>query len=69
MTTLYLVRHGETKDNIAKIPQGQREGELTPVGIVQMEQLASLCLAFISMQLFPAICAEPTIPRRFLAVI
>ena len=40
MTTLYLVRHGETKDNIAKIPQGQREGELTPVGIVQMEQLA-----------------------------
>lgn len=40
MTTLYLVRHGETKDNVAKIMQGQRQGELTPAGIAQMEDLA-----------------------------
>lgn len=40
MTTLYLVRHGETKDNVAKILQGQGHGELTPVGIAQMEELA-----------------------------
>lgn len=40
MITLYLVRHGETKDNVAKIMQGQRQGELTPVGIAQMEDLA-----------------------------
>lgn len=40
MTTLYLVRHGETKDNVARIIQGQRQGELTPVGIAQMEELA-----------------------------
>ena len=40
MTTLYLVRHGETKDNVARIMQGQRQGELTPAGIAQMEELA-----------------------------
>lgn len=40
MTTLYLVRHGESKDNVARIIQGQKPGELTPAGIVQMEELA-----------------------------
>ena len=40
MTTLYLVRPGETKDNVARIMQGQRQGELTPAGIAQMEELA-----------------------------
>lgn len=40
MTTLYLVRHGETKDNVAKIMQGQSQGELTPAGITQMEEFA-----------------------------
>lgn len=40
MTTLYLVRHGETKDNVAKIMQGQRHGELTSVGEAQIEALA-----------------------------
>lgn len=40
MIMLYLVRHGETKDNVAKIMQGQRQGELTPAGIAQMEELA-----------------------------
>lgn len=41
MTTLYLVRHGETKDNVAKIMQGQRQGELTLAGARQIEELAS----------------------------
>ena len=40
MTTLYLVRHGESKDNVARIIQGQKPGELTPTGIVQIEELA-----------------------------
>lgn len=41
MTTLYLVRHGETKGNVAKIMQGQRQGELTPVGVRQIEELSN----------------------------
>lgn len=40
MTTLYLVRYGETKDNVAKIIQGQLHGELTSVGKAQIEELA-----------------------------
>jgi probable phosphoglycerate mutase len=40
MITIYLVRHGETFDNVAKIMQGQRQGELTPEGIAQIEELA-----------------------------
>lgn len=40
MTTLYLVRHGETVDNVGKILQGQQQGELTPAGIKQIEELA-----------------------------
>lgn len=37
MTRLYLVRHGLTFDNAAKILQGQVQGELNPVGIQQAE--------------------------------
>lgn len=40
MTILYLVRHGETKDNVEKIMQGQQHGELTSVGKAQIEELA-----------------------------
>lgn len=40
MTKLYLVRHGETVDNVAKIMQGQRHGELTSKGIEQIKELA-----------------------------
>ncbi|MDY5470626.1 MAG: histidine phosphatase family protein, partial [Prevotella sp.] len=29
MTTLLLVRHGETVDNVRQILQGQTQGELT----------------------------------------
>ena len=40
MTTLYLVRHGETVDNVAQIMQGQRQGLLTQAGRAQIEALA-----------------------------
>ena len=37
MTTLLLVRHGETIDNAAKIMQGQTQGLLNATGIAQAE--------------------------------
>lgn len=40
MTKLYLVRHGETVDNAAKIMQGQTPGRLNDVGIGQAEDVA-----------------------------
>lgn len=40
MTTLYLVRHGETVDNRNQIMQGQTQGELTDEGVRQAEELA-----------------------------
>ena len=39
MTTLYLVRHGETVDNINQIMQGQTQGELTGNGIRQAQEV------------------------------
>ena len=47
MTTLYLVRHGETVDNVNQIMQGQTQGELTEKGVLQARQLAE------QMQLLP----------------
>ena len=40
MTKLYLVRHGETVDNAARIMQGQTHGELNEAGIAQASHLA-----------------------------
>ena len=40
LTTLYLVRHGETVDNVAKIMQGQRPGKLNATGVQQIQELA-----------------------------
>lgn len=40
MTTLYLVRHGETVDNVRQIMQGQTQGELTENGVLQARQVA-----------------------------
>lgn len=40
MTKLYLVRHGETVDNVNCIIQGQTQGKLTANGIKQAEMLA-----------------------------
>ena len=39
MTTLYLVRHGETVDNVNQIMQGQTQGRLTENGIRQAEEV------------------------------
>ena len=41
MTKLYLVRHGQTVDNLNQIMQGQTQGELTDEGIRQAQDLAS----------------------------
>ena len=40
MTKLYLVRHGETVDNVAQILQGQTPGKLNEKGIQQAEEVA-----------------------------
>ena len=39
MTILYLVRHGETIDNVNQIMQGQTQGRLTENGIRQAENV------------------------------
>jgi broad specificity phosphatase PhoE len=39
MTTLYLVRHGETVDNVNQILQGQCHGELNQKGIEQAREV------------------------------
>ena len=40
MTTLYLVRHGETVDNANQIMQGQTQGELNENGIKQAKEFS-----------------------------
>ena len=40
MTTIYLVRHGETVDNARQIMQGQTQGELNEKGREQARQVA-----------------------------
>ena len=50
MTTLYLVRHGETVDNVNQIMQGQTQGQLTDNGVRQAEQLAEeMCMVPIDV--------------------
>jgi probable phosphoglycerate mutase len=60
MTTLYLVRHGETVANAAQILQGQRQGQLNENGIRQAEETRDRLLktpidAFVSSDLKRAI--------------
>lgn len=60
MTTLYLVRHGETVDNKNQIMQGQTQGALTEEGIRQAEELAEKFInervdAFVSSDLKRAV--------------
>ena len=60
MTELYLVRHGETVDNVNKIMQGQTQGRLTSEGEHQAQALARQLAgiqfdAFISSDLKRAI--------------
>ena len=40
MTTIFLVRHGETVDNARQIMQGQTQGELNEIGRQQARQVA-----------------------------
>ena len=40
MTTLLLVRHGETVDNVNQVMQGQTQGQLNDHGIRQAEEVA-----------------------------
>jgi probable phosphoglycerate mutase len=40
VTTLFLVRHGETEDNVNQIMQGQTQGRLTERGVEQARELA-----------------------------
>lgn len=40
MTQLYLVRHGETVDNVKQIMQGQMQGQLNEEGIRQAGRLS-----------------------------
>ena len=56
MTKLYLVRHGETVDNVRQILQGQMQGQLNETGIRQAKQLRDLMAsepidAFVSSDL------------------
>lgn len=39
MITLYLARHGQTEENVARIFQGHLPGKLTAEGVVQAEAL------------------------------
>lgn len=60
MTTLYLVRHGETVDNARQIMQGQTPGELNANGVAQALQLAERLAgksidAFVSSDLYRAV--------------
>lgn len=48
MTILYLVRHGETEDNVARIMQGQTQGKLTARGV---EQARDVCAAMADEQI------------------
>ena len=40
LTTIFLVRHGETVDNARQIMQGQTQGELNEKGILQARQVS-----------------------------
>lgn len=60
MTTLYLVRHGETVANKAQILQGHQGGELNDTGKAQAQEVAELMKdkhidAFVASDLHRAI--------------
>lgn len=60
MTTLYLVRHGETVDNRAQIMQGQTPGRLNDTGRAQARELGERLReeridAFVSSDLYRSV--------------
>lgn len=71
MTTLYLVRHGETVDNAAQIMQGQTPGRLNEKGIEQAEEVARKMAndhidVFVSSDLYRSMQTCAIIARRHL---
>lgn len=69
-TTLLLIRHGETVDNVNRIMQGQTQGQLTIEGVAQARQLGTRLStrhidAFVSSDLRRAIdtCTEVAAPH------
>lgn len=44
-THLYIVRHGETEENVAQVLQGRLPGHLTPLGRQQAEELRDRIVA------------------------
>ena len=69
MTKLYLVRHGQTVDNLNQIMQGQTQGELTDEGIRQALELASQLAdtpidVFVSSDLKRSVVSLPTLGGR-----
>lgn len=69
-TTLLLIRHGETVDNVNRIMQGQTQGRLTDTGVEQARQLGERLStrridAFVSSDLRRAVdtCIEIAAPH------
>ncbi len=58
MTTLILVRHGETVDNVNHIMQGQTQGQLTAQGLLQAHRLAE-SLRSEPIDVFESLRSEP----------
>ena len=69
MTTLLLVRHGETFDNVNQVMQGQTQGQLNENGRAQAEALAEQMAgrhidAFVASDLKRSIDTCEVIARR-----
>ncbi len=45
-TTLLVIRHGETEDNVARRPQGQEHGVLTRFGVAQAQALGKRLVSY-----------------------
>ena len=54
VTTIFLVRHGETVDNARQIMQGQTQGELNEIGFKQAQEVA----AHLSSEAIDAVVAS-----------
>ncbi len=57
MTQLYIVRHGETRENLARILQGHLPGELTELGRQQVHD-AAVRLAGMGVKFDEIVCSD-----------
>ena len=61
--TLYVARHGETKDNVAKIITAQANSPLAERGMSQARNLGRLARRMVPSldptRSFPALCTAP----------